>query len=85
VTCFLQQIQNRAPINPEIFTLQQAISAGHLVQVVSTSDILNAVEINAPKLSKLNIPAHAATKLLIAGLSTAIFRGKVKGELHADT
>ena len=56
---------NRALINAEIFTPQQAISAGFVDQVVPASDILNVAEIKATELSKLNMPAHAATKLRI--------------------
>jgi hypothetical protein len=64
-----------ALIKKENFTPQQAISAGFLVQVVSASDILNAVGIKALALPLLNMPACAATKLLIAGPLTAVCRG----------
>jgi enoyl-CoA hydratase len=56
---------NRALINAEIFTPQQAMSAGFLDQVVPASDILGFAERKALELSKLNMPAHAATKLRV--------------------
>ena len=56
---------NRALINAEIFTPQQAISAGFLDQVVPASEILSIAETKALELSKLNMPSHAATKLRI--------------------
>lgn len=52
-------------VDAESFTLQQAISAGFLVQVVAASEILDPTETMALELSKLNMTAHAATKLRI--------------------
>jgi enoyl-CoA hydratase len=54
---------HRAVINAEIYTPADAVAAGFLDRVVPAADLLNEAQNAATKLSKLNLPAHAATKL----------------------
>jgi enoyl-CoA hydratase len=56
---------NRALINAEIFAPHQAVSAGFIDQVTSAAELLSVAQGKAAELSKLNMPAHAATKLRV--------------------
>jgi enoyl-CoA hydratase len=54
---------NRAVIIAEIYSPDQAVPAGFLDHVVAATDLLSAAQNAATRLAKLNMPAHAATKL----------------------
>jgi enoyl-CoA hydratase len=54
---------NRAINNAEIFSPEDAVVAGFLDRVVPPSDLLEFAGEIAAGLTKLNMPAHAASKL----------------------
>jgi len=54
---------NRAVINAEMFSPDQAVSAGFLDRVVPAADLLAAGQDAAKSLAKLNREVHTATKL----------------------
>lgn len=56
---------NRAVINAEMFNPQQALQAGFLDQVVSSEALLDTARQVAAHLQKLNMKAHAQTKLKV--------------------
>jgi enoyl-CoA hydratase len=55
----------RAVIQAEIFAPEGAAAAGFLDEVVAADDVLRAANAKAAQLAKLNMPAHAATKLRV--------------------
>lgn len=55
----------RAVIQAEIFSPDGAAAAGFLDEVVAADDVLRAAHAKAAQLAKLNMPAHAATKLRV--------------------
>ena len=56
---------NRAVINAEMFNPQQALQAGFLDQVVSSEALHDTARQVAAHLQKLNMKAHAQTKLKV--------------------
>jgi enoyl-CoA hydratase len=54
---------NRAVINAEIYSPDDAVAAGFLDRVVDAKDFASATKEMATNLAKLNMDAHAATKL----------------------
>lgn len=54
---------NRVVMNSELYSPGDAVAAGFLDRVVPAADLLNEALGAAAKLAKLNMPAHAATKL----------------------
>ncbi len=54
---------NRSVINAELFDPQQALSAGFLDAVVAVEDLLPSARAMAEQLKKINLTAHANTKL----------------------
>jgi len=58
---------NRAAILAEMYSPQEAISPGFLDRVVSSDQLLETARETAAALAKLDMPAHAATKLRVRG------------------
>lgn len=54
---------SRAMNNAEIFTPAEAVTAGFLDRVVPVAELQDEAQATAARLAKLNMPAHAATKL----------------------
>lgn len=54
---------NRAVINAEIFAPQEAVRAGFLDAVVAEDQLMPAAKATAEQMKKLNMTAHANTKL----------------------
>jgi enoyl-CoA hydratase len=69
---------NRAVINAEIYTPDQAVIAGFLDQVVPMAELLDVAQQKARQLTKLNMPAHAATKLRARGETLKALRQAIK-------
>src|SRR5437868_7098332 len=55
---------SRAVINAEIYAPEDAVAAGFVDRVVPAEQLAKEAQAMAVKLAKLNMPAHAATKLL---------------------
>ncbi|MBW2404630.1 MAG: crotonase/enoyl-CoA hydratase family protein [Deltaproteobacteria bacterium] len=58
---------NRAAILAEMYTPQEAIAPGFLDRVASSEQLLGTARETATALSKLDMAAHAATKLRVRG------------------
>lgn len=69
---------NRAVINAEIYTPDQAVVAGFLDQVVPLAELLDVAQQKAIQLTKLNMPAHAATKLRARGETLKALRRAIE-------
>jgi enoyl-CoA hydratase len=65
---------NRATINAEAFSGQQAIAAGFLDQLAPASELLATAQAKARELAGLNMAAHLATKLRCRGATLAALR-----------
>lgn len=74
----------RAVINAEMFTPEQACTAGFVDRVVPARELLDSARTAAEQLRQLNMPAHAKTKLkaragLLAALDAAIEHDRAYG------
>jgi enoyl-CoA hydratase len=58
---------NRAAILAEMYSPQEAVAPGFLDRVTSSDQLLGTARETAITLSKLDMPAHAATKLRVRG------------------
>jgi enoyl-CoA hydratase len=54
---------NRSVINAEMFDPAEAVAAGFLDAVVAPDDLMGAARAKADELKKINMTAHANTKL----------------------
>ena len=75
---------HRSVINGEMFNPQTAVEAGFLDQVVAPEELMNAARTMAQQLKKINMKAHAQTKLkvrkaLLETLDKAIEVDRVTG------
>ncbi len=74
----------RSVLNAEMFNPQSAMDAGFLDQVVAPEELMNAARAMAQQLKKINLKAHARTKLkvrkaLLEALDQAIEIDKTTG------
>jgi len=65
---------SRAVMTGEMFAPQEAVTAGFFDRVVSADRLETAAEETALALSKLNLPAHAATKQRARGAAIKLIR-----------
>jgi enoyl-CoA hydratase/carnithine racemase len=65
---------HRAVINAELYTPEQAVPAGFLDEVVPAVDLERVAHDTAARLGKLNLAAHAATKLRARAASLEALR-----------
>ena len=72
---------NRAAILAEMYSPQEAVSPGFLDRVVAPDQLLAAARETAAALSKLDMPAHAATKLRVRGTALEALRQAISSEL----
>ena len=72
---------NRATILAEMYSPQEAIAAGFLDKVVSPAQLLETARETAAALSKLDMPAHAATKLRVRGTALEALQQAISSEL----
>jgi enoyl-CoA hydratase len=71
---------NRAAILAEMYSPQEAISPGFLDRVVPSAQLLDTARETAAALSKLDMPAHAATKLRVRGTALEALRQAINSE-----
>jgi enoyl-CoA hydratase len=62
----------------EIFVPDQAVIAGFLDEVAPAEDVLKVAQIKAAQLVKLNMPAHAATKLRVREQTLSAMRKAIE-------
>ncbi len=74
---------NRAMINAELFSADNAVEAGFLDRVVSADQVLEAAREKAVEMSQLDQNAHAQTKLKTRGQALAAIRAAVEAEFGA--
>jgi len=72
---------DRAAILAELYSPQEAITPGFLDRVVSSDQLLDTARETASALSKLDMPAHAATKLRVRGPMLEALRQAIASEL----
>ena len=72
---------DRATILAEMYSPKEAISPGFLDRVVPADQLLDAARETAAALSKLDMPAHAATKLRVRGTMLEALRQAITSEL----
>jgi enoyl-CoA hydratase len=65
----------------ELYSPQEAITPGFLDRVVSSDQLLDTARETAAALSKLDMPAHAATKLRVRGPMLEALRQAIASEL----
>ena len=74
---------NRAVINAEIYRPDDAVAAGFLDRVVPASEVLNVARSTAVELAKLNMNAHAATKLRTRAEALKAVRAAIEADAAA--
>jgi len=72
---------NRGAILAEMYSPQEAIVPGFLDRVVSAEQLLGTARETAAALSKLDMPAHAGTKLRVRGPMLEALREAITSEL----
>lgn len=72
---------NRAVINAEIYTPTEAVAAGFLDRVVPASDLQDVAQSAAATLTKLNMAAHAATKLRARERTLRAIRAAIEADV----
>ena len=75
---------NRAMITAESFSPEQAVDAGFLDRIVPATDVLKEARGVALAASKLNMQAHAATKLRVRQNALSALREGTKQELGSE-
>jgi len=65
----------------EMYSPQEAITPGFLDRVVSSDQLLDTARETAAALSKLDMTAHAATKLRVRGTMLEALRQAITSEL----
>jgi len=71
---------DRAAILAEMYSPQEAITPGFLDRVVSPDQLLSTARETAAALAKLDMPAHAATKLRVRGAALEALRQAITSE-----
>ena len=71
---------NRAVILAEPFTPDTAVAAGFLDRVVPAADLLDVARTTAAQLAKLDLEAHAATKLRARGSALKALRAAIEAD-----
>jgi enoyl-CoA hydratase len=71
---------NRGTILAEMYSPQEAISPGFLDRVVASDQLLVTARETAAALTKLDMPAHAATKLRVRGAALEALRQAITSE-----
>ena len=71
---------DRAAILAEMYSPQEAIAPGFLDRVVSPDQLLSTARETAAALAKLDMPAHAATKLRVRGAALEALRQAITSE-----
>ncbi|MGO9030038.1 MAG: crotonase/enoyl-CoA hydratase family protein [Acidimicrobiales bacterium] len=71
---------NRAVANAEIFSPEEAVTAGFLDRVVPPSELHHEARTAAVALAQLNLDAHAATKLRLRGHVLAAVRLAIEAD-----
>ena len=64
----------------EMYSPQEAITPGFLDRVVSPDQLLSTARETAAALAKLDMPAHAATKLRVRGAALEALRQAITSE-----
>jgi enoyl-CoA hydratase len=72
---------DRAAILAEMYSPQEAITPGFLDRVVSSDQLLDTARETAAALSKLDMTAHAATKLRVRGTMLEALEQAITSEL----
>lgn len=72
---------NRAVLTGELFAPPEAVLAGFFDRMVPTAELDAAADQVAEALSKINLPAHAATKLRARGPTIQAIRSAIDTEL----
>lgn len=72
---------NRAVLTGELFAPPEAVLAGFFDRMVPTAELDAAADQVAEALSKINLPAHAATKLRARGPTIQAIRAAIDTEL----
>ena len=75
---------SRSLMTGELFALPEAVTAGYFDQTVPAADLDAAVDQAAEALSKITMPAHAATKLLARGEAIKAIRAGIDEELTLE-
>ncbi|RLB39417.1 MAG: crotonase/enoyl-CoA hydratase family protein [Deltaproteobacteria bacterium] len=71
---------NRGTILAEMYSPQEAVSPGFLDRVVPADQLLVTARETAAALTKLDMPAHAATKLRVRGAALEALRQAITSE-----
>ena len=71
---------NRAAILAEMYSPQEAINPGFLDRVVAADQLSGTARTTATALSKLDMPAHSATKLRVRGAALEALRQAIDSE-----
>ncbi|MBW1761659.1 MAG: crotonase/enoyl-CoA hydratase family protein [Deltaproteobacteria bacterium] len=71
---------NRGTILAEMYSPQEAVSPGFLDRVVAADQLLVTARETAAALTKLDMPAHAATKLRVRGAALEALRQAITSE-----
>jgi enoyl-CoA hydratase len=74
---------NRAVILAEVFSPDDAVSAGILDRVVPVAELRDVAGSVAAQLSALDMDAHAATKLRVRGPALAALRAALEADHRA--
>jgi enoyl-CoA hydratase len=70
----------RAVNNAEIYAPEDAVAAGFLDRLVPATELAAAAQAAAQRLAKLNLPAHAASKLRSRAQSLAALRQAIEAD-----
>jgi enoyl-CoA hydratase len=74
---------NRAVILAEVYTPEAAVEAGFLDEVVEASAVMATAHATAARLAKLNMDAHAASKLRARDQALLAIRAAIDAEFPA--
>lgn len=74
---------NRAVVLAEVFSPEDAVAAGFLDRVVPPTELAEAASTTAAGLARLDLDAHAATKLRTQRLAGTALRGAIDAD-NAD-
>jgi enoyl-CoA hydratase len=75
---------NRSLMTGELFALPEAVTAGFFDRTVPAPDLNAAADQAAEELSKINLAAHAVTKLLARGPTIKAVRAAIDEELTVE-